>query len=88
MILKKCVVISGGPGVSDVLNDQVVIVPPEDPEALAAAIRKVWEDSYFREETAFRGYHYATSLSGERELLNRILDCAMSWYSTVFTSRT
>lgn len=79
MLLKKCVIISSGPGVSDVLTDQAIIVPPEDPVALAQAIRKVWEDPAFREEVALRGYRYASALGGEPELMNRILERVVTW---------
>ena len=81
MLLGKCVVISDVPGVSDVLRDQqAIIVPPEDPEALAQAIRKVWEDPVLRQETALRGQRYAAALGGEPELMQRILDRAVAWY--------
>ncbi len=81
MLLKKCVVISRGPGVSDVLTDQVVMVPPEDPAALAAAIREVWENATLRFEIAERGYRYAHSLGGETELMKRILNAAVAWFN-------
>jgi glycosyltransferase involved in cell wall biosynthesis len=81
MLLKKCVIITSGPGVSDVLTDQAIIIPPEDPAALAQAIRKIWENPALEEEVALRGYRYAVSLGGEPELMNRILESVMSWYS-------
>jgi len=80
MLLKKCVIISSGPGVSDVLSDQAIVVPPENPVALARAIRKVWEDPVFRSKVALRGQQYAASLGGEPELLNRVLEQAVDWY--------
>ncbi len=81
MLLKKCVIISGGPGVSDVLTDQALIVPPEDPAALAEAIRSVWEDPALRDQIAARGHAYATALGGELDLMNRILDRTVHWYT-------
>jgi glycosyltransferase involved in cell wall biosynthesis len=86
MLLKKCVIISSGPGVSDVLTDQAIIVAPEDPVALAQAIRKVWEDPVLRSEVSLRGYRYATSLGGEPELLNRVLEQSVNWYINCQTS--
>src|SRR5690349_19003544 len=49
MLLGKCVIISEGPGVSDVLSpEQAILVPPEDPAALAGAIERAWEDAELR----------------------------------------
>jgi glycosyltransferase involved in cell wall biosynthesis len=80
MRLGKCVVISDGPGVSDLLREEVLIVPPEDPAALAAAIQKAWEDSALRSTTASRGHHYVTALGGEPELMNRLFNRATEWF--------
>ena len=80
MLLKKCVIISHGPGVSDVLTDQAILVPPEDPGALAEAIRRVWEDASERQAVAERGQRYAQSLGGEPELMRRVLESALKWY--------
>lgn len=73
MRLGRCVIISDGPGVSDVLTDQAVIVPPSDRAALTAAIRTYWEDDDARAAVAERGYRYALSLGGEAELYQRVL---------------
>jgi glycosyltransferase involved in cell wall biosynthesis len=82
MFLNKCVIVSEGPGISDMLTpDQVVMVPPEKPDALAAAIREVWEDDALRRQIANAGYEHALSLGGEPELFQRILDLTMAWYS-------
>jgi glycosyltransferase involved in cell wall biosynthesis len=80
MLLERPVVITAGPGVSDLLTDQAVIVPPEDPAALAAAIRHLWEDDAFRASTAAAGRRYALQLGGEPELFIRIVEAAASWY--------
>jgi len=74
MLLGKCVVLSDGPGGSDVLTDQALICPSGDPPALAALIQRAWEDDELRERTAQAGYRYALSLGGEPELRQRILD--------------
>jgi|SRR5271165_2619413 len=81
MLLKKCVIISEGPGVSDMLTpDQAIQVPPERPGALAEAIRRVWEDDGLRRKTAAAGHAHALSLGGEPELFQRILELTTNWY--------
>ena len=77
MALNKCVVVSEGPGVDDVLTDQAVIVPPEDPAVLARAMRRFWDDDRARAEVAARGRAYAMSLGGEERLLADILRVAL-----------
>jgi glycosyltransferase involved in cell wall biosynthesis len=73
MALNKCVIVSEGPGVDDVLTDEAVIVPPEDPEALAEQIKRLWNDHVLRAEIAARGKEYALSLGGEERLHRDIL---------------
>lgn len=81
MLLNKCVIVTEGPGISDMLtHDQVVMVPPENAGSLADAIRRVWEDDAFRRRIAAAGYAHALSLGGEPELFQRILDLTMAWY--------
>lgn len=80
MLLGKCVVISRGPGASDVLANQAVLIDPEDASALAQAMRRVWEDDTLRKQTAAAGYQYALSLGGEPELCERVLEKAVDWY--------
>jgi glycosyltransferase involved in cell wall biosynthesis len=75
MLMSKCVILSEGPGTSGVLAGQALVVPPEDPHALAAMIRHAWEDDTLRLATAERGYRYALGLGGEQELYQRILEC-------------
>jgi glycosyltransferase involved in cell wall biosynthesis len=72
MYLGKCVIASGGPGTSDLLTDQAILVPPHDVAALKAAIVRVWEDHALRRGVAEAGRRYAASLGGEPELLCRI----------------
>jgi glycosyltransferase involved in cell wall biosynthesis len=72
MYLGKCVVISEGPGASDLLTDQAILVRPHDVAVLSAAIRRVWEDDALRGATAEAGKTYARSLGDESELLRRI----------------
>jgi glycosyltransferase involved in cell wall biosynthesis len=72
MYLGKCVITSAGPGASDLLTDQAVLVPPHDVAALRDAIRRAWEDDGLRRRTAESGRRYAVALGGEPELLDRV----------------
>jgi glycosyltransferase involved in cell wall biosynthesis len=82
MLLGKCVVGSEGPGLSDIFAGMVITAPPEDPVALAASIRRAWEDDALRTRTAAAGHAYAASLGGEPELFQRIIDAVAAWRST------
>jgi glycosyltransferase involved in cell wall biosynthesis len=73
MALNKCVVISDGPGASDVLDGQAAIVPPENVQALAEQISLLWDDAQLRGAIASRGHDYAITLGGEERLLSDIL---------------
>ena len=77
MALNKCVIISGGPGAEDVLTDQAVIVPPENPEALAGQIKRLWDDDGRRAEVAARGRGYAEEAKGECRLLSDVLRASL-----------
>lgn len=74
MALRKCVIVSAGLGVSDVLTgDQAVLVAPGDAAQLREAIVKVWEDAALRAAYAERGYGYAIALGGEDQLYRSVL---------------
>jgi glycosyltransferase involved in cell wall biosynthesis len=79
MFLGRPVVISNGPGVSDVLTHQAVMVPPEDPKSLRDAIARVWSDAELRARLADSGRNYALSLGGEPELRARVLENALAF---------
>ena len=81
MLLGKCVIISRGPGASDVLTDQAIFFEPENAGDLAAKIQRVWKDDSLRAATAAAGYSYALSLGGEPELNERVLDETVRWYA-------
>jgi glycosyltransferase involved in cell wall biosynthesis len=81
MFLGKCVLISRGPGASDVLTNQALLFEPEDASALAVAIHRAWEDASLRKNTAAAGHAYALSLGGEPELYERVLTTAVHWYT-------
>lgn len=75
MALKKCVILSAGPGVDDVLSEDIaIIVPPEDPEALRKAIMRAYIDTDYRKKFEINGYNYAMSLGGEQRLRMSIFD--------------
>mgnify|MGYP001462708206 CR=1 FL=1 len=74
MAMKKCVIISEGLSTRGIISNQAIVVPPEDPMALAEAIRRVWKDAELREGIAAAGQRYASGLEGESRLLGDILN--------------
>src|SRR6266700_1808559 len=73
MALRKCVIISYGLGVGDVLTDQAVLVAPGDPSELRSAIVRLWSDGALRAAYAERARLYAMPLGGEDELYRSVL---------------
>lgn len=78
MALNRCVIISEGPGASDVLTDQAVIVPPEDPAALATQVKSLWEDTSRRAMLISRGRAYANEVAGTKRLMEDILRASLT----------
>lgn len=74
MALKKCVIITEGLATRGMLTNEVVMVPPQDPRALADAIRLVWDDNAIRQRTAESGRRYAKGCGGELRLLTDIVN--------------
>ncbi len=74
MAMKKCVIITEGLSTRGILTDQAIIVPPQDPMALAEAIRHAWQDAELRERVAAAGQRYASGLAGEARLLRDTLN--------------
>jgi glycosyltransferase involved in cell wall biosynthesis len=75
MALGKCVVISEGPAVNGVVPPgAAVIVPPEDPQALRAAIERMYADDEARRSVAAAGQAYALGLGGEERLCASVAD--------------
>jgi len=70
MALGKCVVVTDCPGVRGILDNErhALIVPPRNPEELASAIRRAWEDDDLRQRLAMTGQSYALSLGGKERL--------------------
>lgn len=63
MALRKCVVISRGIGVDDVIPDGAALfVEPGDEDVLRETVLRVWHDEDLRSSVAAAGYHYAMSL--------------------------
>jgi glycosyltransferase involved in cell wall biosynthesis len=77
MLMGKCVIVSAGPGSSDVLTGEALLVPPENPGALAEMIRRAWDDNGLRLRVAAAGRKYAEACGGEPELFQRVLDRAV-----------
>ena len=75
MALGKCVIISSGPAVDDVVpTDAAITVPPEDIAALTSAIKTTLDDHNLREKTAAAGKAYALSLGGEKNLYANVIN--------------
>jgi glycosyltransferase involved in cell wall biosynthesis len=73
MALHKCVIISSGPGVDDVLLDnQAIIVPSGNPGVLAEAVRKAFDDDDYRRSFETAGHGYAVSLGGTAHLRDNV----------------
>ena len=79
MALRKCVIISSGLGVSDVLTkDQALIVPAGDAASLRQAIERAWNDEALRQRYESAGYRHVSRLGGEDELGRRVLTAVLS----------
>ena len=75
MALGKPVIISEGASTIGLLTDkQASIVPAEEPGALAAALKHLWEDKAARGAIAKGGQDYALSLGGEERLVRDLLE--------------
>ncbi len=74
MAAGKCLIVSAGLGVSDVIaEDQAIIVPAGDAAALRAAIQLAWADSELRERYEKAAREYALPLGGEDDLRRSVL---------------
>ena len=83
MLAGKCVIGTEGPGMSDIFGNEMLLAPPENPEALANVIRRAWENAELRQRTAEVGQRLARSLGGEPELYQRVIDAVVEWSSSV-----
>jgi glycosyltransferase involved in cell wall biosynthesis len=74
MALGKCVIVSEGLGVSDVLTGrEAIIVPAGDPAALRDAIERAWNDDAMRSRYGNTALEYARPLGGEDTLRRSVL---------------
>jgi len=70
MAYRKCVIVTAGPHVDGLLNnDEAIIVPPGDVTAMREAIRRAYADEGYRCGFGKRGYDYAIGLGGEDRLI-------------------
>ena len=81
MRLGKCVIGSEGPGMTDIFTNEILAVPPEDPQALADMIDRAWRDDELRTRTAEAGRRCAEALGGEAELVQRLIDRVAQTYA-------
>jgi glycosyltransferase involved in cell wall biosynthesis len=68
MAMRKFIVITDGQSTRGLITDQAMVVPAQDPAAMAAAIRQGWEDPALRVAYAERGRRHAEALAGEERL--------------------
>lgn len=81
MALKKCVIISHGPGTTELLrHDEAILVPPEDVNALSKAILRAWNQDEYRKRIAENGQKYAFSLKDEKRLHWDIVNVSYNLY--------
>lgn len=74
MAAGKCLIVSTGLGVSDVITEeQAMIVPAGDADALEAAIERAWEDRTLRERYGQSAREYALPLGNEDDLRRSVL---------------
>ena len=77
MWMGKCVVMSRGPGASDLLTNEAALVPPEDAAALRQTIVDLWNNTSKRHQYAVNGKRYAALLGTESDFLHRVLTAAV-----------
>lgn len=76
MALKKAVIISRGASTNEILESgkTAIIVEPNDPQQLRAAMRELIENRKLRNALEFNGYNYAVSLENDARLRRQIRD--------------
>jgi glycosyltransferase involved in cell wall biosynthesis len=68
MAMRKCIVITDGQSTRGLITDQAMVVPAQDPAAMAEAIKRGWEDAAFRATIGDRARQHAETLAGEDRL--------------------
>jgi len=85
MAYRKCVVVTAGPHVDGLLNnEEAVVVPPADPVAMREAIQRAFTDADYRGGFGKRGYDYAIGLGGEDQLIE---SCAEALFNDMQTRK-
>lgn len=79
MLLGKCVLLTEGPAINGLFDDEVLPIPCEDAAGMARVIERAWNDRELRQSTAARGYKLALSLGGVADYRQRILDLTLAW---------
>ena len=79
MAMKKCVIVTEGLATRGMLTDEAVIVAPKDPEAMAAAIARVWNDDVLRNQTAEAGRRYAERCGGSPVFMRILCKSAVTF---------
>lgn len=74
MALKKVIVITDGPATRGLIEEEAIIVPVGDANAMASGITRVWEDDVLRKKLADAGRAYVERIGGEQRLLRDIID--------------
>jgi glycosyltransferase involved in cell wall biosynthesis len=80
MWMGKPLILTQGPGVSDLLRDEALIIPAGDVTVLRDAIARLWNDEGLRKKLAEKGKRYAQSLGGHEDLAVRLQSAIMHWY--------
>ena len=81
-------IISAGPAVNGVVPEgAAIIVPPEDPSALRAAIQRAYSDDTYRRTVADKGRQYALSLKGEARLCESVLEVLLADRGSMLEAR-
>ena len=78
MALKRCVLISYGPGAEDVLvKGEAIFFQSGDIQSLSELMEKAWTQKDFRHNFIEAGFIYASTLGGEERLLKNILETSV-----------
>lgn len=82
MLFRKPVVITRGSSTEGILEHEkhALIVPHEDPHALATSLQRLKLDTKLYSSLAFNGFEYAKSLKGHDRLMRDLLHVVACWH--------
>ncbi len=80
MMLDRPVVISDGPGVTELLREEAERVPPGDVARLRDAICRMWGDAALRQRRVSAGRELVAKAEGEAAYLRRVLNRSVAWF--------